>query len=289
MKSLLLTIALLAPASISAAQAPPPQAVIADPAPDKDFPAQLQQTRYHTAGVDVPTRWFIAAGKGPHPTVLLLHGFPGTELNLDLARSIQRAGWNVMAIHYRGVWGAPGQFSFGNTIEDARAALTWLRHPSNSDKVDASRLVVLGHSMGGFDTVMLGDEPVAGFVVISAADLGGIAAGLDTATGMADAIMGLTDDSRFTNANPAALVDEVQANAQAWDWRANAAEMAGRPALIISSDDGNEPADQAVADAIEAAGGPNPARVRFPTDHSYNDHRIALQAAVIDWLQATFR
>ncbi|MBA4013914.1 MAG: hypothetical protein C0481_18795 [Phenylobacterium sp.] len=289
MKNLLLTIALLAPASISAAQAPPPRAVIADPVPDKDFPAHLLQTRYHTAGVDVPARWFIAAGEGPHPTVLLLHGFPGTELNLDLARSIQRAGWNVMAIHYRGVWGAPGQFSFGNTIEDARAALTWLRHPSNSDKVDASRLVVLGHSMGGFDTVMLGDEPVAGFVVISAADLGGLATGLDTPTGMADAIMGLTDDARFTNASPAALVDEVQANAQAWDWRANAAEMAGRPALIISSDDGNEPADQAVADAIEAAGGPKPERVRFPTDHSYNDHRIALQAAVVDWLQTTFR
>lgn len=289
MKSLLLTIALLAPASTSAAQTAPPQAVVADSAPDKDFPAHLQQTRYHTAGVDVPARWFTAAGKGPHPSVLLLHGFPGTELNLDLARSIQRAGWNVMAIHYRGVWGAPGQFSFGNTIEDARAALTWLRHPSNADKVDAGRLVVLGHSIGGFDTVMLGDEPVAGFIVISAADLGGMAATLDTPTGMAEAIMALTDDARFTNAAPTALADEVLANAQAWDWRTNAAEMAGRPALIISSDDGNEPADQAVADAIEAAGGPKPARVRFPTDHSYNDHRIALQAAVVGWLQATFR
>ncbi|MBS0490025.1 alpha/beta fold hydrolase [Phenylobacterium sp. NIBR 498073] len=289
MKSLLLTIALLAPASTGAAQTPPPQAVVADPTPDKDFPAYLQQTRYRTAGVDVPARWFTAAGKGPHPSVLLLHGFPGTELNLDLARSIQRAGWNVMAIHYRGAWGAPGQFSFGNTIEDARAALTWLRHPSNADKVDASRLIVLGHSMGGFDTVMLGDEPVAGFIVISAADLGGMAATLDTPTGMAEAIMALTDDARFTNAAPTALADEVLANAQAWDWRTNAAEMAGRPALIISSDDGNEPADQAVADAIEAAGGPKPARVRFPTDHSYNDHRIALQAAVVGWLQATFR
>lgn len=286
MKSLLLSIALLAPASTSIAQAPP-QAVIADPKPDKDFPAHLQQTRYHTAGVDAPARWFVAAGKGPHPTVLLLHGFPGTELNLDLARSIQRAGWNVLAIHYRGVWGAPGQFSFGNTIEDARAALTWLRHPSNSEKVDASRLVVLGHSMGGFDTVMIGDEPVAGFVIISAADLAGIT-GLDTQTGMAEAIMSLTDDARFTNATPIALAEEIQANAQAWDWRTNAAEMAGRPALIISSDDGNEPADQAVADAIEAVGGPKPARVRFPTDHSYNDHRIALQAAVVGWLQATF-
>jgi pimeloyl-ACP methyl ester carboxylesterase len=288
MKSLLLTIAMLAPTQVCVAQTPPPQAVIADPAPDKDFPAHLHQTRYHTAGVDVPARWFTAAGEGQHPTVLLLHGFPGTELNLDLARSIQRAGWNVLAIHYRGVWGAPGQFSFGNMIEDSRAALTWLRHPSNSDKVDAGRLVVLGHSMGGFDTVMLGDEPVAGFVVISAADLAGMAAGLDTQTGMAEAIMALTDDARFTNATPTALAEEVLSNAQAWDWQANAAEMAGRPALIISSDDGNEPADQAVADAIEAAGGPKPTRVRFATDHSYNDHRIALQAAVVSWLHATF-
>ena len=35
MKSLLLTIALLAPASTSAAQTAPPQAVVADSAPDK--------------------------------------------------------------------------------------------------------------------------------------------------------------------------------------------------------------------------------------------------------------
>lgn len=288
MKHLLLTMALMAPASVCLAQAAPPQAVIADPVQDKVHPAHLQQIRYHTNGVLAPARLFIAAGEGPHPTVLLLHGFPGTELNLDLARAIQRAGWNVMAIHYRGVWGAPGQFSFGHTIEDARAALTWLRHPSNSGRVDATRLVVLGHSMGGFDTVMLGDEPVAGFVVISAADLGGMAAQLGTATGLAEAIMGLTDDASFTNATPRALADEVLANSEAWDWRRNAAEMTGRPALIISSEDGNEPADQAVADAIAAAGGPAPTRVKFPTDHSYNDHRIALQSAVVGWLQTTY-
>lgn len=288
MKLLLLTMALMAPASVCLAQTPPPQAVIADPAPDKDHPAHLQQIRYFTNGVLAPARLFIAAGAGPRPTVLLLHGFPGTELNLDLARAIQRAGWNVMAIHYRGVWGAPGQFSFGHTVEDARAALTWLRHPSNGSRIDATRLVVLGHSMGGFDTVMLGDEPVAGFVVISAADLGGMAAQLGTATGVAEAVMGLTDDASFTNATPTALADEVLANVEAWDWRRNAAEMAGRPVLIISSDDGNEPADQAVADAIAAAGGPAPTRVKFPTDHSYNDHRIALQSAVVGWLQTTY-
>jgi pimeloyl-ACP methyl ester carboxylesterase len=33
---------------------------------------------------------YIASGAGPHPTVLMLHGFPGNEKNLDLAYSIRR-------------------------------------------------------------------------------------------------------------------------------------------------------------------------------------------------------
>lgn len=281
--------ALTAPATIAAAEpTSPPQAVVADPAPGAAHPAQLLQVRYPTGGVSVPARLFLAAGDGPRPTVLLLHGFPGTELNLDLARAIQRAGWNVLAIHYRGVWGAPGQFSFGHTIEDARAALRWLRSPANAERVDASRLVVLGHSMGGFDTVMIGDEPVAGFVVISGANFGGWAAEANTPAKKSEFVADLAEDASFTNTPAAVLVDEIYSNAMAWDWRRNAAEMAGRPVLTISSDDGNEPDDRAVADAVEGAGGPTPTRARFRTDHSYNDHRVALQATVVNWLAAAF-
>jgi pimeloyl-ACP methyl ester carboxylesterase len=84
------------------------QPALADVDPPRDalHPARLEQIRYPTGGVQVPARLFVASGAGLHPTVLLLHGFPGTELNLDLAREFQRAGWNVLAIHYRGVWGA---------------------------------------------------------------------------------------------------------------------------------------------------------------------------------------
>jgi pimeloyl-ACP methyl ester carboxylesterase len=53
---------------------------------------------------------YVAAGKGPHPTLLLLHGFPGNEQNLDLAQAARRAGWNVLTLHYRGSWGSPGPF-----------------------------------------------------------------------------------------------------------------------------------------------------------------------------------
>ena len=266
-------------------------AVSADPLPDKAHPAKLEQLRYPTGGVAVPARLFLAAGEGKHGTVLLLHGFPGTELNLDLARAMQRAGWNVLAIHYRGVWGAPGKFSFAHTIEDGRAALAWLRTPDNAVKygVDTAKIVVLGHSMGGFDTVMLGDDPkIAGFVVISAADIGGWAGFLDIPANRPQAEAAFADDISYTNMTFAEMADEILANRTAWDWKTRAAKMAGRRALIVSSDDGNGPADSAVAAAIAAAGGPAPTQIKFETDHSYNDHRIALATAVVTWLKKNF-
>jgi acetyl esterase/lipase len=247
------------------------------------------QVRYSTGGVEVPARWFIAAGPGPHPTMLLLHGFPGTELNLDLARAVQRSGWNVMAIHYRGVWGAPGQFSFTHTVEDARAALRWLRQPGRAGQVDTSRIVVLGHSMGGFDTVMIGDDAgVAGFVTISAADLGAALSPLKTFKAREAARSEWEGDTGFTNMSYDAMVDEGLANLSTWDWRRNAAEMARRPVLVIDSNDGLEESGDAIVAAVSQAGGPAPRRVKFETDHSYNDHRIALASIIVDWLAETF-
>jgi pimeloyl-ACP methyl ester carboxylesterase len=46
--------------------------------------------------------FYAAAGAGPHPTALMLHGLPGKEQNIDCVQSIRRAGWNVLTIHYRG-------------------------------------------------------------------------------------------------------------------------------------------------------------------------------------------
>ena len=61
---------------------------------------------------------YVAAGDGPHPLVVLLHGFPGNERNLDLAQDIRRAGWDVLYFDYRGSWGSPGDFSFSHSIEE---------------------------------------------------------------------------------------------------------------------------------------------------------------------------
>ena len=70
----------------------------AQPATDK---ASLDTFLLPSHGAMV-TLVYVAAGPGPHPAVILLHGFPGNERNLDLAQDIRRASWDVMYFNIAG-------------------------------------------------------------------------------------------------------------------------------------------------------------------------------------------
>jgi len=59
---------------------------------------------------------YLAAGSGPHPVVVFLHGYPGNEKNLDLAQAVRRAGFDAVYFDYRGTWGSGGTFSFGHGL-----------------------------------------------------------------------------------------------------------------------------------------------------------------------------
>src|SRR6478672_9095879 len=50
-------------------------------------------------------------GSQKHPTLLLLHGYPGNERNLDIAQIVRARGWNVLYFNYRGSWASEGKFS----------------------------------------------------------------------------------------------------------------------------------------------------------------------------------
>lgn len=83
-----------------------PAAIYTDPvSPDPGAPARNVTVHIPAGDVKVNGVFFIAAGKGPHPTVILFHGLPGNEKNLDLAQAVRRAGWNVLTFNYRGSWG----------------------------------------------------------------------------------------------------------------------------------------------------------------------------------------
>jgi predicted alpha/beta-fold hydrolase len=87
-----------------------PHAISADPAPTKPTTRNVE-TVIPSHGSKLTGLFLLAGGAEPHGTVLLLHGFPGYEQNMDLAQAIRRDGWNVLAMHYRGSWGAEGSFT----------------------------------------------------------------------------------------------------------------------------------------------------------------------------------
>jgi pimeloyl-ACP methyl ester carboxylesterase len=94
---------------------------------------------------------YLTAGEGPHPTVLLLHGYPGNEKNLDVAQALRSNGWNVLFFHYRGAWGSEGEFSFLNAEEDVQVVLSYMNDKENASKlrIDHNLISIVGHSMGG--------------------------------------------------------------------------------------------------------------------------------------------
>ncbi len=93
---------------------------------------------------------YSANGLQKHPTLLLLHGYPGNERNLDIAQVVRSHGWNVIYFDYRGSWGSQGKFSFKNCVEDVVNVVVFCNKYQDSLKIDTSNIVLFGHSMGGW-------------------------------------------------------------------------------------------------------------------------------------------
>jgi len=104
--------------------------------------------------------WFIAAVGVPRGTVLHLHGNAANISNhLPLVAWLPRAGYNVFLFDYRGFGKSAGTPTLDGVVEDGRAALAYLRTRRD---VDANRLAVYGHSLGGATALRLLAQDHAG-------------------------------------------------------------------------------------------------------------------------------
>ncbi|MEL6781085.1 MAG: hypothetical protein AAFO51_01820, partial [Pseudomonadota bacterium] len=60
-----------------------------DPELSVAFPPALEELNFQSQGARLNGLIYVANGEGPHPTVVLLHGYPGNEKNLDLAQDLR--------------------------------------------------------------------------------------------------------------------------------------------------------------------------------------------------------
>lgn len=260
-------------------------ATLTDPPRDTANPARMEVLHIPSGGVEINGVAYLASGAGAHPTLVIAHGWPGNEKNLDLAQAVRRAGWNAVTFNYRGSWGSPGDFHFTQVPEDATAVIAYLRQPEVAAKygVDPKRIALAGHSMGGWATTQVAskDSALIGAVLISAAEmarLGGLPREqrIQASAGNAETLV----------TTPEKMADELATpTITSMTLKSAAAGLAKIPVLILSSDDGLAPGTDALATSIKQAGG-KVTKAHEATDHSWSDRRIRLASLVIDWLQA---
>jgi uncharacterized protein len=286
MRSVLFCLLLMVGPALAAASTDVPSAIFTDPPRDHAHPAAMTVLHIPSHGVLINGLVYSPAGAGPHPTLVICHGLPGNEKNLDLAQAVRRAGWNAVTFNYRGSWGSPGSFRFAQNLQDADAVLAYLRDPSNAAhlRIDPKRIAVAGHSMGGWVVAHTAahDHALIGAILISMADMG-----LIGGRPRAQAVATMADDMEtLADVTAESMVDELAAHPQDFVVAGTAAGLAKIPVLAITADDHLAPQTDALVAAINAKGGTKVTAAHLDTDHSYSDRRIALESVVITWLSA---
>ena len=260
-------------------------------------PASMQQMVIPSHEIMLLGVLYLAAGANPHPTAIILHGFPGFEQNLDIAQLLRTNGWNVLAMHYRGSWGVKGDFSFQHAAEDADTEVRFLVDPRNAEKyrIDTHHILVIGHSMGGFmaASATAHNPQVSGCVLISAWNIGAdydirrhLGSKLPTIENEAKSLA--EDDNLVPLAGTSglALAREIKEHAQELNFLDLAPSIAPRPVLVITANDGLAESDHSLVQALRKGGDTRVTEQHWDTDHSYSGERQELSTFILDWAKA---
>jgi pimeloyl-ACP methyl ester carboxylesterase len=258
------------------------------------YPKYSAEVTVLSHGKRLPAIYYGAQGKGPHPTIILLHGYPGNEKNLDIAQGMRDVGWNVFFFHYRGAWGAEGNFSFTGSEQDVSAVTQFLQQPDNAKKfkVDTKNISFIGHSMGGHMAVagMFDNPEVACGVVYDGANIGVTFKNADEKsqapwTEYADTLFMLRGWSGEV------FSKELTEKAEQLNLITKAHKITERPILFIAADSDVIPIIEihSLVNAMQKVKGNRVSYTLIKDDHSFNNNRLKLLEVTKQFLNANCR
>lgn len=230
---------------------------------------------------------YAAAGAGPHPAVLMLHGIPGCERNFDLAQSLRRSGFHVMTFHYSGNWGSDGEYSLANNLDDAETVLDYMLK-DETGRFDPRHIYALGHSLGGFVCAQLTARrsEIQGSALLMPCDIGRVCSKEMANTEAGQSIREVFCDSaqwlRGTTGDK--LFREAKLHSEEFRFENAADRLAAKPILCITGSlDVYTPAAlhcEPMEQAIHAHGGSRFLHEEYPTDHFFCDYRLTVSQRI---------
>ena len=235
---------------------------------------------------------YTAGGEGPHPTILLLHGIPGCEQNLDLAQAFRRAGFHVMTFHYSGSWGSSGDYSLQNDLDDAETVLDFILNDTIYG-FDKGKIYAAGHSLGGFvcGQITARRPEIKGAALLMPCNIGRIGSIAKSDPENAKILEDVLNDSVhwLTGLTEGCLYKEAIEREKEYALEYQASSLSKKPLLCITGSlDICTPKKehlQPVLNEIEALDGTQITALEYPTDHFFSDYRLEISNALTEFFK----
>ena len=238
---------------------------------------------------------YLANGKGPHKTLVLLHGFPGNEKNLDIAHMLRRGGINVLIFHYSGAWGSSGTYSFGQAYRDLQAVRRAIADEAFAieHRIDRENVYLAGHSVGGFLTLLAARDQMdfRGFAALAPYNLSYQASRFkdnrDERTAALELFSGGLPPLNGTTAE--SLLSEIIENSLEWDILGGSTDYSDKKMLLVIAASDAVALPQVhqvpIAEEMQRAGGAKTV-VSLPCSHDFAECRVLLAKNLYDWLES---
>ncbi len=262
----------------------------------KKFPASISELTIVSNGKRLPGLIYGAEGIGPHPTAIMLHGYPGNEKNLDVAQSLRRAGWNTIFFNYRGAWGAEGEFSFLNSEQDVQSVIAYLQEDAVSKKlaIDLNKISLVGHSMGGHMAIagILDNQAIQCAVAHDGANMGADGKGIFTDQQSIKLWSDYSDSLFMLNGwSGKKAIAEIAEHGSRIDLVTRSKSINQRPVKLIAADTDVIPVDLHIKPLYAALQqySDNIDYQLIDDDHSFSNSRDLLIHSTIDFLNKNCR
>lgn len=259
---------------------------------DEVYPASMRSLVIESHGANLNGMIYLAAGAELHPTVILLHGFPGNERNLDIAQAIRRAGWNVVYFNFRGSWGSEGRYAQQHLVEDTLSVFEFLRSYVHEYRVDPKKIVLIGHSMGGAAALAAAIEESKIKYVASLVGVNWDAWAVlkDESPVAFDALAAELDgdSAPLTGFDGKAFLMETSQNQERYGVQSNVKKLANRQIMLVGGKrDHIIPIHEhhyPIAQALREENADGITLHLLDDDHAFSNTRIALTELILAWL-----